>query len=185
MTTATFVKKARKDYPKEGIKKGDSYYWWSFRFGGTHRSKTAPKRSQLTQSNFLSQLYDIEDELNDLSADDGLPDTIADLSQRLRALASECEDALSNMPEGLQQGDTGQLLQERADACNSAADELEGVDTEYPGPEGDEEIADIENDKELTKEERQSRIEAREEELEQEFWEEVLQQVQGVSIDAS
>ena len=36
MPRVHFVKKARKDYPSTGIQKGDSYYWWQFRYGGTH-----------------------------------------------------------------------------------------------------------------------------------------------------
>jgi hypothetical protein len=52
MARAHFVKKARKAIPGTDIKKGDSYYWWKFRFGGKRTSKTAPKASQLTQSEF-------------------------------------------------------------------------------------------------------------------------------------
>jgi len=40
--------RARKDYPAQGIKKGDSYWKWSFRFGGTFKSLTKPQPSQLT-----------------------------------------------------------------------------------------------------------------------------------------
>jgi len=62
------VKAARKDYPECGIKKGDTYYWWKFRFGGKHESKTYPKQSQLTQSEFLSQVYALNERLEDLDA---------------------------------------------------------------------------------------------------------------------
>lgn len=72
MARATFVKKARKDIPGTDIKAGESYYWWKFRFGGKHYSKTPPRRSQLTQSDFLGQLYAIEDEIQGLVADDTL-----------------------------------------------------------------------------------------------------------------
>ncbi len=56
MARAHFVKKARKDNPAAGIKAGDSYYWWKFRRGGKHYSKTAPRPSQLTQSEYLRRL---------------------------------------------------------------------------------------------------------------------------------
>jgi hypothetical protein len=67
MPKVIFVKKAQKDIPGTNIKKGDSYYWWKFRFGGKRTSKTYPKRSQLTQSDFLQRIYEIEDQLSGAS----------------------------------------------------------------------------------------------------------------------
>jgi len=73
MTKAHFVKKARKDYPDAGIKAGEKYYWWKFNFQKhIYRSKTAPTRQQLTKSDFLSHVYDIEDHIGNLSTDDDL-----------------------------------------------------------------------------------------------------------------
>lgn len=158
------VKSARKAQPEHGIAVGDSYYWWAFKTGGRggvkRVSKTYPKRSQLTQSDFLAQLYDIEDELSALTAADGegLAGTIEDTASRLRDLASEQEDKLSNMPDGLQQGPTGEMLQERTDACNNAADELEQIDTDISGKDDDESA--------------------------EEFWERVVEEAQAVSVDA-
>lgn len=40
------------------------------------------------------------------------------------------QDSLDNMPEGLQEGDTGQLLQERLDNLDSAVSDLEVIDYE-------------------------------------------------------
>jgi hypothetical protein len=76
--------------------------------------------------------------------------------QELRDLAEECQDNLDNMPEGLQQGDTGMMLQERIEACNNAADELEGIVSDYDA----------------------------ETEEEEDYWTEKLEEVQAVSIDA-
>lgn len=156
MPRVHFVKKARKDIDGSDIKKGESYYWWKFRYGGKHVSRTPPKASQLTQSDYLAQIYDIEDEIASLSASEDLKDTAEDLASRFRDLASECEDKLNNMPESLQQGSTGELLQERADACNSAADEFEAIDFEYD--------PDIDGG-------------------EQEFWEGKLEEIRSVSIE--
>jgi hypothetical protein len=132
MTRANFVKAARKDYPNAGIKKGESYYWWSFRFGGKHMSKTPPKQSQLTQSEFLSTLYDIQERIGDLSADSAsdLQSAVEEIADELRTLGEECNDKRDNMPEGLQDGDVGQLLEARAEACEQAASDLEDVDFE-------------------------------------------------------
>lgn len=51
-------KKARKNYKYAGIKKGDTYFWWKFRNSPIRRSKTYPKRQQLTQSNFGNNILD-------------------------------------------------------------------------------------------------------------------------------
>ncbi|MFV2091153.1 MAG: hypothetical protein ACC642_10870, partial [Pseudomonadales bacterium] len=36
-----------------------------------------------------------------------------------------------NMPEGLQEGNTGQMLQERSETCAGSADEIEGLDLDF------------------------------------------------------
>ena len=158
MTHAIKVEKARKDYPEHGIKKGEPYWWWKFRFGGKHFSKTPPRRSQLTQSAFYATLWDIEDDVAELAPDEGLEARIAEVAQALRDLGEECQSSFDNMPEGLQEGDTGQMLQERIDACEAAADELESID------------CDISNKDE--------------DQTDEEFWEDVLEAVQAVSVDA-
>ena len=130
MAHAKFVKAAAKDYPEHGIKKGESYYWWKFRFGGKHYSKTPPKRSQLTQSDFLSQIYEIEDDIAifECNNPEDLRSALDDFASRISGLGEECSDRLSNMPESLQQGSTGELLQNRADECELWASEVEAID---------------------------------------------------------
>lgn len=136
MAHATFVKKSRRRYSEGdtgiegGIKKGTSYYWWKFRYGGKRYSLTAPRASQLTQSSFYATLHGISETLEDLSEEDDLPGAIEQAASDLRELAEECESNKSNMPESLQESETGQLLDERAEFCNAAADELEAIDTE-------------------------------------------------------
>lgn len=141
MPKVNFVKKARKNYKEAGIKKGESYYWWKFRFGGKYMQKTAPRRSQLTQSDFLSAIYDIEDRISEISTLEEAQTERDEIVSELRDLASEQEDKLSNMPENLQSSPTAELLQNRADECNSFADELESVDLDI---EEDEDIKDEE-----------------------------------------
>jgi hypothetical protein len=166
MATVHHVKKARKDNKAQGIKKGNEYWWWSFKHGyssSKHYSLTPPKRSQTTQSPFYAAMYDIEDMISDAVADDTLPGVVESIVEALREAADECQEKFDNMPEGLQQGDTGQLLEQRVEACNTAADEFEGIDMEVPeidlkGPEGSGET-------------------------EETFWQEKLDEVQGISID--
>jgi len=147
MPRVYFVKKARKDYPAFGIKKGDSYYWWKFRYGGIYKSKTRPRPSQLTQSEFLGTIYAIIEEIQDVTIDDfnsidELRDFIEEKAEEIRILGEEQEDKLYNMPESLQDSETGWLLQDRADACYEIADELENIDTEIDEELSGEEIQD-------------------------------------------
>jgi hypothetical protein len=115
------------------IAKGESYYWWQFKNGGKHFSKTAPKPSQLTQSNYLSQLYSIQESMDDPKAEtaDDLQAFVEDIKEQLESLKEETEGSLENMPESLQQGPTGELLQERIDALDNAINELDGIDLEF------------------------------------------------------
>jgi hypothetical protein len=127
MPKVNFVKAARKDNP--AVKKGESYYWWAFRYGGKHYSKTPPKPSQLTQSEFLSRYYelseiDFADNLEDLSTQrDEMVETLEELQEM-------AEESLENMPEALREGDTGQMLQERIDGCEEWKGELENLEFE-------------------------------------------------------
>jgi hypothetical protein len=165
MARAHYVAKARKDNP--AVKKGQPYYWWQFRTGGPgigpirsgakHYSATPPRASQLTQSAYLGGIADIQDEIADLEADDGLEDRVTDIAERIRELGNEQEEKLENMPDGLKEAPTGQMLQERKDACEAAADELEAI------------TFDVESkDDEQTVEE---------------YWQEKLDEVQAVSLD--
>lgn len=132
--TRTHYVKAAKDYPEQGIKKGDMYYWWKFRFGAKHFSKSPPRPSQLTQSPFLGPLYDIQEKIANFTAETmtEVESFRDDVASEIRELASQCEDNLSNMPDGLQQGTTGELLQTRTDECNTWADDIESVDCAEP-----------------------------------------------------
>lgn len=141
------VKKARKDNPI--CKAGESYYWWKFNYGPKRWSLTPPRQSQLTQSDFLSQMYAFEEQIADLTATsvDDLTSEIEGLAEEIRNLGGEQDEKLNNMPEGLQEGPTGELLQNRCDECESMADELESIDLEdYDGPEWEPESGKLKND---------------------------------------
>ena len=148
MARAHFVKKARKDNPQAGIKAGESYYWWSFRFGGKHCSKTSPRPSQLTQSEFLSTAYALQEQIEDMTIDpddlQAAADELRSVADEIRNLGQEQEDKIGNMPDSLQESDTAQMLNGRAEACEelageleTAADEIESID-----PAGEEEAED-------------------------------------------
>lgn len=129
MPRVNFVKRAQKDYPEYGIKKGEPYYWWKFRYGGKHVSKTHPKPSQLTQSDYLSRVYEWQE--REAPAEYGdLESTIEELKGELEELRDECDEKFNNMPEGLQQGETGQLLKSRRDSLYNAISSLESINVD-------------------------------------------------------
>lgn len=152
------IQHARKDYPAIGVKKGEPYYRWSIKLqrGGLVRmSKTPPKPSQLTVSEFYSTLYALQEqnEFNKAQDFSELQSMRDEVVGELEQLRDEQQGKLDNMPEGLQQGSTGELLQERYDALDQAVDELNSVDipeTEEP-EEGDEDHDDEDHEDELQK----------------------------------
>jgi uncharacterized phage infection (PIP) family protein YhgE len=120
-------KRAAKDYPQHGIAKGDMYWFAEVKTGPrssiTIRSKTPIPRSRLTASEFLSTAYDLSDRLTDASSLEELNDLKGDFEN----LRDETQEKLDNMPEGLQQGSTGELLQERIDQIESLLTEIESA----------------------------------------------------------
>lgn len=128
MARLHFVKKARKPIKDAGIKKGDSYYWWKFRYGGKFISKNPPKPSQLINSPFLRTIAEIEERIGDLTTADDMESAISDIKDDIESLKDQTQDSLDNMPEGLQQGDTGQMLEARIESLDEMIDELENID---------------------------------------------------------
>jgi hypothetical protein len=126
MPRVNTIQKAAKDYPDHGIKKEDTYYWWKFRYGGKRMSKTYPKSSQLTQSEYLSSIYSIQE--RDIEGDFADLESLRDeLVNELQEISEGLQERLDNIPEGLQQGSTGELLQERIDCVDGVVSELEGI----------------------------------------------------------
>ena len=142
MPRVNFVKKARKDNPV--CKKGESYYHWKFRFGGKRYSLTHPKPSQLTQSEYYGRLFELQEQVEgaSLENEDDFDCFRDEIAGELREMGEECSEKRDNMPEGLQDAPTGELLQERADACESAADEIENMEC----PQEWQEILDAEDE---------------------------------------
>ncbi len=133
--------------PRHRGDQGPDHYKWTTRPGGRgkgiiHRSATYPKPQQLTSSDFLIQVYDLQDRLDALAADENLESERDSIAEDIRALGEEQQEKLDNMPEGLQQGSTGEMLQERIDGCEAWADEIESVEIPEPPEEDDEDAGD-------------------------------------------
>jgi len=129
MPRVHFVKKARRAVPHAGIAAGDSYYWWQFAFAPKSFSKTPPKPSQLTRSDFLQQFYALQEDFDVSGATDAedIKDKLEELKSELKSLADEQESKKSSMPDQLQESETGELLQARADKCRELVDEIDNI----------------------------------------------------------
>lgn len=115
------------------IHKGESYWTWCFMNQNPQYSKTKPRPSQLTQSEFLSQYYGIQEQIEDFApeAPEDVQEFVDDIVSQLEELRDECQDRFDNMPYQLQDADSGQMLQERIDECDSLISDLESIDAEY------------------------------------------------------
>lgn len=113
------------------VKKGQKYYHWTLYKSTMQISLTPPRQSQLTGSAFLQQLYSMQEQIADCTTDidamTSLRDEIVDQANNLK---DETESSLDNMPEGLREGDTGQMLQSRIDGLDQWISELEAIDFE-------------------------------------------------------
>ena len=129
MPKLNFVKKARKDNPV--AKRGESYFWWKFAFGSKQYASTRPPRSRLTQSEYFSTLWELEDGFQAADTAVGLKDQFEDFVADLTELRDSQEEKRENMPESLQESSTGELLQERYEALDDWIDGIECLDTDF------------------------------------------------------
>jgi DNA-directed RNA polymerase subunit RPC12/RpoP len=124
--------KARKEYKcskcGQTIKVGDTYLKGTpFRRSPVIRCTKCGLRSwELSSSDYVQgvgRVCDCWEEDYGCSED-----TAQSIADELDTIKDNCQDSLDNMPEGLQEGDTGQLIQERIDNLDSAISDLEAID---------------------------------------------------------
>lgn len=141
------VKSARKQHEcgKCGcvIEIGQPYRHWRLRYGGgrvwctvTRTRCTAkacdPKPSELTNNEHHQRVFEWQEREFEFADVDDFESTKEELVSELQEYQDELNGRLENMPEGLQQGDTGQTLQSRIESLESVASELDGVEVELP-----------------------------------------------------
>lgn len=83
-------------------------------------------------SEFWSAAHTITEELDNAEG----PEDVRTQAEELRNLGQETRDKYDGLPEGFQQGATGELLDERANACEQLADdwesEVDSWESEWP-----------------------------------------------------
>ena len=115
------------------INVGESYYTWCFYGGQPQYSKERPRPSQLTQNWFKQELYSIQEKIEDFDPEDveDVATFIDEIKDDAESLRDECQEHLDNMPEQLQDSDSGQTLQERIENLDNAVSELDNIDSEF------------------------------------------------------
>lgn len=115
------------------INVGESYYTWCFYGGQPQYSKERPKPSQLTQNWFKQELYSIQEKIEEFEPEDveDVATFIDEIRDDAESLRDECQEHLDNMPEQLQDSDSGQTLQERIDNLDSIIGDIDNFDSEF------------------------------------------------------
>lgn len=128
------VEKSRKMFKcskcGQDIPKGSSYYRGQLNFAHDiiRCSKCKLKPWEVTTSDYVLAVGPIVNEWREnYGVDEQTPEQIA---AELESIRDDVQERLDNMPEGLQEGDIGQKLQERIDNLETAIDELYSIDIE-------------------------------------------------------
>lgn len=189
MPRVHYVKKAQKDHPRCGVKKGEPYYWWKFNFGPRMESKTPPKPSQLTRSAFKSTMIEIEERIQGVGTDTEFETEVDSIKTDLENLLDETQGSLDNMPEGLQQGGSGEMLSNRVEEVQNMIDELDGIDLEVDemdiraGAEEDYLKGVGKDDKDQLREEQVDEMEEAVNDALEERKQEIVNEIQAVSYE--
>ena len=113
------------------------------------RSLTPFRQSQMTTSPFKSGWYAAQEQWGE---GDHSIELLQSVAEAIREIGQEAQGSYDNMPEGLQQGETGYMLEERANKCEEVADALDELASEAEGLEEPEEPIEPEDEDDGTRE---------------------------------
>jgi Zn-dependent M32 family carboxypeptidase len=140
------------------VEKGQPYVYWTKRVGfgrisgvkytRCSKQECYPKQSELTSSEFYSAWESIKENVDFSAATtiDEMESCVSDAVNEISSLRDETQSKLDSMPEGLQQGDTGQLLQQRVEALEEVISNLESADVSFEEPDKEEDQSDEEHE---------------------------------------
>lgn len=124
------VKKARKANKSLGIKKGQEYWWWKFRYGGKQISFENPGVSyQVRLTEYEQSVLDFRNRIEELSKLPNIQDKET-LVEDIEAYRDELQNRLDNVPDSLQEN---HILNERIEEVEEilqGAEDLEADEDE-------------------------------------------------------
>jgi uncharacterized phage infection (PIP) family protein YhgE len=113
---------AAKDYPAQGIKKGETYYQWTPYRRGVQRSKTKPTPSQVSSAKTAVILDAIEGSrkiIDEADEPDEIQSAVEEVGNVANDVLAEYDEALEAWPNGNSQ------IEEKRDTVQSFIDECE------------------------------------------------------------
>lgn len=125
------------------IEVGSPYYYAepAFRAKIVRCASCGLKPYETSSSEYIQTIGALQDNWsNEYDIDESTPDSIISTLEELKDTA---EDSLYNMPEQLQESDSGMILQDRIDALGSAIDELQSIDVDSLKGEAVDDITDV------------------------------------------
>lgn len=117
-----YQRKAGKDYPQHGIKKGDTYFAWSFYREPERKSKTRPLPSQLTNVEseaLMLEVYELDEFRN--------PEEVRSAISSLEDAAEMEQEKADNISEHFPDSEAAQRAEAHVDALEGAISELESI----------------------------------------------------------
>lgn len=127
---------AAKDYPNQGIKKGEKYWHWTPYRQAKRRSKTPPRPSQYESNETKAQVYSACESLEDFLRDADDSTSAEDIQGAIddcKTAAEEAKDAMEEKASNIEDGfghETEQSTQFRewAEMIETWISELEGIE---------------------------------------------------------
>lgn len=167
MGKVTVIKKSRKECVcskcRKTIPVGSSYYRGVINFHPdiVRCSDCGLKPWEVTTSDYLLAVGPILNEWQERGMD------CESIGEELSSIRDDLREKLDNMPEQLQESDTGSLLQERIEGLEAACDELDSIDYDSIFSDKIAELIEREDaaEENLTDEEREEVEEATQEEI--------------------
>lgn len=127
---------------------GSPYLFWAFAFSPRSircaKPECRPKPWDLTRSAYYQALYQLQAEEWSADTVDELEAQRDNMVGEVEQLRDEQEEKKSNMPDALQDSSSGELLQERYDSLDEAANALSSVDCTFEEPNRAEGVKDEE-----------------------------------------
>lgn len=126
-TRVHLVKKSRVD--NDAVKRGAPYYWWKLPYGEKTVSATYPSRSQLTNSDYLGCVFDLQDSLSEFTIDDSedFEAMLEEISEVIGDISEQCQTNLDNMKKNLHAAPNGRLLIARIAILDVVQAQLDGM----------------------------------------------------------
>lgn len=114
---------------------GSKYFYIDFYSGRTAVRCTSCgfKQSETTENPYYQQLWGIQEDYSekiDNADKETIEDVKSELVSDLENLIDEVQERYDNIPEQLQDGEAGQLLQDRIDSLDSAMSDIDNEDLE-------------------------------------------------------